>query len=68
MFSILITKGMLHSAVKSQLLDILEHGTKTKYEQPNADAVMMDVTALINANSSRAAKMSGGYAAGAIVS
>ena len=39
---------MLHSAVKSQLHNILEQGTKTKYEQPNADTVIMDNTTLIN--------------------
>ena len=39
---------MLHSAVKSQLHDILEQGTHTKYEQPNADTVIMDDTTLIN--------------------
>ena len=38
---------MLHSAVKSQLRDILEQGTNTKYE-PNADTVIMDDTTLIN--------------------
>ena len=39
---------MLHSAVKSQLHDILEQGTKTEYEQQNADTVIMDDTTLIN--------------------
>ena len=39
---------MLHSAVKSQLLDILEQGANTTYEQPNADTVIMDDTTLIN--------------------
>ena len=39
---------MHHSAVKSQLHDILEQGTNTKYEQPNADTVIMDDTTLIN--------------------
>ena len=39
---------MLHSAVKSQLHDILRQGTNTKYEQPNADTVIMDDTTLIN--------------------
>ena len=41
-------KGMLHSAVKSKLLDILEQGTNTTYEQSNADTVIMDDTTLIN--------------------
>ena len=39
---------MLHSAVKSQLCGILEEGTNTNYEQPNADTVIMDDTFLIN--------------------
>ena len=41
-------KDMLHSAVKSQLLDNLEQGTNTKFEQPNADNVIRDYTTLIN--------------------
>ena len=32
----------------SQLLDILEQGANTTYEQPNADTVIMDDTTLIN--------------------
>ena len=39
---------MLHSAVKLQLHDVIEQGTNTKYEQPNADTVIMDDTTLIN--------------------
>ena len=39
---------MLHSAIKSQLPDILEQGTNTKYKQPNADTVIMDNATLIN--------------------
>ena len=60
-------KGMLHSAVKSQLLDILEQGTYKANEQQNADTVIMDDTTLINANSSRAAKRSDGYGPGVAV-
>ena len=41
-------KDMIHSAVKSQLLEILEQGTNSKYEQPNADNVIMDDTNLTN--------------------
>ena len=40
-------KNLLHSAAKSQLHDILEQGTNTKYE-PNADTVLMNDTTLIN--------------------
>ena len=39
---------MVHLAVKSQLQYILEQDTYTKYEQPNADTVIMDDTTLIN--------------------
>ena len=39
---------MLHSAIKSQLPDILEQGTNTKCKQPNADTVIMDNATLIN--------------------
>ena len=52
-------KDMLYSTVQSQLHDILEHGTNTKYEQPNADTVIMDDTTMINvwfSKNSRAAK------------
>ena len=41
-------KGMFYSAVKSKLLDILEQGTNTTYEQSNAETVIMDDTTLIN--------------------
>ena len=41
-------KGMLHSAVKSWLLDNLEQVTNTKYEQLNVDNVIMDATTMIN--------------------
>ena len=51
---------MLHSTAKSQLHGILEQGTNTKYEQPNADNRIMDDTNLINVwfskKKSRAAK------------
>ena len=50
-------KSMLHSAVKSQLLGILEHGTNTTYKQPDAEIVIMNDTTLINAISSRAANI-----------
>ena len=60
-------KGMLHSAVKSQLLDILEQGTYKAYIQQNADTVIMDDTTLINAYASRGVKRSDGYAPEVVV-
>ena len=60
-------KGMLYSAVKSQLLDILEQGRNTTYDQPNADTVIIDGAALINANSPGSAKTFDNYAAEVIV-
>ena len=41
---------------QGQLLDTLVQGTNTTDEQPNADTVIIDVTALINAESTGAAK------------
>ena len=63
-------KGMLHSAVKSWLLDNLEQVTNTKYEQLNVDNVIFDDTTMINvwiSRKSRAAKQYDGYAAQVIV-
>ena len=61
---------MLHSAVKSQLHAIHEQGTTTKYEQQNADTVIMDDTTLINVRFSKkvlSSKMPDGYATEVIV-
>ena len=58
-------KDMLHSAVKSQLHGILEQGTNTKYEQPNADTVIMGDTTLTNVLFSKkvqSSKIPDGYA------
>ena len=60
-------KGMLHSAVKSQLLDIQKQCINTTYEQPNAETVIIDGAALINANSPGSAKTFDDYAAEVIV-
>ena len=59
--------GMLYSGVKSQLLEVLEQGTNKTYEQPNADTVIIDGAALINANSPGATKTFDDYAAEVIV-
>ena len=54
--------GMFNSEVKSQLLDILEQGTNITYEEPNADTVIIDGAALINAKRPGAAKTFDDYA------
>ena len=58
---------MLYFLTKSQLLDIIVQGTNTTDEQPNADTVIIDGTALINAKSPGAAKTFDDYATELIV-
>ena len=61
-------KDVFHSEVKPQLHEILEQGTNTKYEQPNADTV--DDTTLINilfSEKVQSSKMPDGYATEVIV-
>ena len=59
--------GKLYCGVKSQLLEVLEQGTNKTHEQPNADTVIIDGAALINAKSPGAAKTFDDYAADVIV-
>ena len=59
--------GMLNSEVKSQLLDILEQGTNITYEEPNADTVIIDGAALVNAKPPGSAKTFDDYAGEVIV-
>ena len=54
--------GLLNSRVKSQLLDILEQDTNITYEEPNADTVIIDGAALINAKQPGLAKTFDDYA------
>jgi len=58
---------MLNSGVKSQLLDILEHGINITYEEPNTDTVIIDGAALVNSKPPGAAKTFDDYASEVIV-
>ena len=58
---------MLNSGVRSQLLDILEHGINITYEEPNTDTVIIDGAALVNAKPPGAAKTFDDYASEVIV-
>ena len=59
--------GNLYSGTKSQLLDVIEQDTNTTYEQPNADSVIIDGAALINAKSPGVSKTFDDYAAEIII-
>lgn len=59
--------GMLNSGVQLQLPDILKHSTDKTYEEPNADIVIIDGVALVNAKLPGSAKMSDDYTGEVIV-
>ena len=48
--------GMLHSSQKSELLHILESGIAKPDVEPQADAIIVDGSAFINANPPRGSK------------